>query len=175
MNLTEALLFLALMVYMIASQVGVRPLSAARLWRPALIFAAVSAFTLRGVDLSGGAGLLAALGLGLGTVFGLLAAAFMRVEERAGRAFTVAGWPYALVWVVSMGGRVVFGLLATSDGPVQDAVVRFSMDHHISGATGWTTAFLLMTAAEVLVRTLLVLTRARRARPLTSRAVPAGS
>ncbi|ADV68461.1 hypothetical protein [Deinococcus maricopensis] len=158
MGLMEAALFLALMVYMIVSQVGRRPWTTARAVRPMLIVAVLAAFTLHGVHLGGGNGLLAAWGVLLGAVFGVGAAACMRLEGPAGARVTVAGWPYALVWVVSMGGRVAFGLLA--QGAWQDAVVQFSVAHGVTDAGAWRTAFLLMSVTEIVVRTLLVQRRA---------------
>lgn len=163
MGTLEALLFLGLMAYMIWSQVGEKPLTFARQLRPLLISLGAAAFTLRGVDFSGGAALLSAWGVALGAAFGVLAAAFVRVRWCGARPLTVAGWPYALVWVASMGGRVLFGLLASHEGPVQNAVVQFSVQHQIAGASAWTTAFILMTVTEISLRTLLVLARARHA------------
>ncbi|MFC4456380.1 hypothetical protein [Deinococcus sonorensis] len=165
MTTTEALLFLGLMVFMIVTQVGRKPLSLVRLLRPLLISLGVTAFTVHGVDFSGGAGLLISLGVALGAVFGVLAASQMRIEWQGDTPYSTAGWTYALVWVVSMGGRVLFGLLVSHPGAVQDAVVRFSMHHHILGATAWTTAFILMTVTEIGLRTLLVLARSRRRVP----------
>jgi len=162
MTTIEALLFLGLMVFMIATQVGRKPLTLIRQLRPLLISLGMTAFTVHGLDFSGGAGFLVSGGVALGALFGLTAASFVRIEWQGAQAYSVAGWPYAMVWVVSIGGRVLFGLLATHQGAVQDAVVRFSMQHHILGATAWTTAFILMTVTEISLRTLLVMIRSRR-------------
>ena len=58
-------------------------------------------------------------------------------------------------------GRVTFAEWATHSGA--QSVGRFSMEHHITGAAAWTTAFVAMALAMVLVRTVWLSVSAARA------------
>jgi hypothetical protein len=108
------------------------------------------------------------VGIGVGVVLGLVAAALVRVDrDRAGRLVMRAGAAYAALWVAVIGGRMLFAYGADHWFPA--AIGRFSVIHRITGADAWTAAFVLMALS-------MVVARVAASRVLTARAVrrPAG-
>ncbi|HEY7009506.1 MAG TPA: hypothetical protein VH395_11235 [Jatrophihabitantaceae bacterium] len=97
----------------------------------------------------------------VGVTFGAISGLTTRVRTDGGtHALVKAGWIAAGVWVLSMGSRMAFAIWASNGGG--PALGRFSAAHHITSATAWTAALVLMALAEVLVRTGLLWVRAQR-------------
>jgi hypothetical protein len=73
--------------------------------------------------------------------------------ERAADGSTIAraGFVAAALWIVGIGSRLGFEIASTHGGGA--AIGRFSVAHHITGATPWVTALILMAIAEVACRT----------------------
>ncbi len=161
MSILETLAFLALLAYLLASQLGRHEVTGRSLRRPLLMAGALFAFLVYGVPLGGGNPALLSVAAGAGIGLGLLAAACVEVSLEGSRAFSRAGWPYAAVWVFSIGGRLLFGWAAFHGlGP---AIVGFLERHQLSG-DALKAAFGLMTICEIAVRSGAVALRAAWAR-----------
>src|SRR5690348_14774282 len=106
MSTALTLLNVAIVVLLLARDWGHRRVTLFGLLRPVILAAVVVPFVMPGWDLSG-RGLLLILGTAvLGVALGLLTCAFMRVSvDASGQAWTDAGWPYAVAWVVIAGAR----------------------------------------------------------------------
>jgi hypothetical protein len=169
MSTTEILLFAGLAIFIIATQLGRRPVGLSRFLTPLVAVVAVAFTYLHGIPTVGGDLSFDAACTLAGLALGLLAAACVRVERdaRTGRLMLRAGLAYAAVWVLAFGGRLAFGWAA--QGVWRDAVVQFSIAHQITGAAAWTAAFVLMAIAMVATRTAVLLLRVL----LAGRSVPA--
>lgn len=171
MNATDIILFGGLAVFIIATQLGRHTLSPRRFLLP-LVAVVVVAFTyLKGVPTVGGDLPFEIVCALIGAAFGLLAASLVHVERdaRTGKLVTQAGIAYAAVWAFVFGGRLAFGWAASNVW--QSAVVRFSIDHAITGAAAWTAAFVLMAIAMVATRTVVLAARALWVRQLAPAAI----
>lgn len=160
MNTTEIVTFAGLAVFVIATQMGRRPLTLRRLVLPFLAVGIVGYHYLHSVPTVGG-DLDFELGLSLaGALCGILAAGLMNVEreEKTGRIVTQAGFTYAALWVIVFGGRLAFAWAASHVWSHQ--VAQFSMQHEITSSAAWTAAFVFMALSMVLTRTVVVAGRA---------------
>jgi hypothetical protein len=153
MNATEVILFAGLALYIIATQLGRRPVSLRRFVIPLVAVVAVAFSYLKGIPTAGSDLSFEMICTLIGVAFGLLAISLVRVERdgQTGRLMTQAGIAYAAVWLVAFGGRLAFGWTASNVWQTQ--VGRFSFDHQITGADAWTAAFVLMAIAMVATRT----------------------
>lgn len=159
MTTPEIALNLGLLVVLILSQFGERTWTLARIALPLVIVVGAGAYYLPGTPLGGGDGRLELSGVLAGAALGLLAAACVALRRaNDGRVLMQAGWAYALVWVVAIGGRMAFAWAAT--GPMAQQIGRFSYEHQITGAAAWRAAFVLMALAMVIARTLVLAARA---------------
>jgi hypothetical protein len=129
---------------------GARPVTRATFAVPLVVVAVAAVAYLRDVPTAGHDTVLELAGAGAGLAFGAVATAFTRMSVRGGRLMLRAGLGFAAVWVVAIGGRVVFAEWATHDGA--RTVGEFSMRHQLTGADAWTAAFVLMALAMVLTR-----------------------
>jgi hypothetical protein len=160
MNATEIILFAGLALYIIATQLGRRPVSLRRFFTPLIAVVAVAVIYLKGVPTVGGDLPFELACTAAGLAFGVLAASLVRVERdgRTGRLVMQAGIAYAAVWALVFGGRLAFGWAAS--GVWRAAVGQFSMAHAITGEAAWTAAFVLMAIAMVGARTAVLAVRA---------------
>lgn len=159
MNLTEWILNLGILAIML-SQLGVHVASRRRLVLPLVIVAIVAINFLPGTPTAGNDVAFEVSGVVAGIILGALAGVAIRVSTNgAGQVVLTAGWAYAVIWVVVVGGRMLFALWAT--GPGSHAVAAFSMSHAITGAA-WTSFFVLMALAMIATRTALILLAKQR-------------
>jgi hypothetical protein len=166
MSTPQYALNVGLLVYVLASNLGTRRLSSARLLLPVALVAVAGWFFLRDIPTRGHDVQLEVIGVIVGAALGVLAGLLVGVRRTpAGELLTQAGAAYAVLWVVVIGGRVAFAYGA--EHWFAQSIGQFSMAHQITGADAWTTAFVLMALAMVLVR---VLVTSARMQVLTSSA-----
>lgn len=109
-------------------------------------------------------GLFGALGLTLGIVGGL----WTQVWSDGGKHTRVQAGPAAAgLWIGSMTARLGFIYWITHSGG--DALARFSMSHHLTGADVWSTALIVLALSEVGARMAVIVFRAYRTTTATSR------
>jgi hypothetical protein len=151
MSTTQYLLNAGLLAFVLWSNLGTRTVTRSRFTLPLLLVAIAAGVFLRDVPTAGNDVGLELAGAAAGIVLGLIAAALVRVDRDAtGRLVMRAGVAYAALWVLVIGGRVAFAYGA--DHWFGPAIGRFSMIHQITGADGWTAAFVLMALSMVVVR-----------------------
>ena len=156
MNLTEWILSFGILAVML-SQLGEHTATRRRLMLPLII---VAINFLPGTPTVGNDVAFEASGVAIGIVLGGLAGLAVRVRANgAGQVTLTAGWAYAVIWILVLGGRMVFALWA--GGPGSHAVAAFSMSHAITGAA-WTSFFVLMALAMIATRTALILLAKQR-------------
>jgi hypothetical protein len=152
----------ALLVWVVARNVGTRPVRRTTFLTPVLVVAVAAAFFLR--DLPTGAGdlRLELVGVVAGVALGLLAGALapVRPGHAPGTLVVTAGAAFVAVWVLVVAGRVAFAEWATHGGA--RAVGEFSLRHDITGAAAWTGTFVLLALTMVLTRTAVTAAWARR-------------
>ncbi len=151
MSLTDYIVDI-LLIALIFRQMRARELTPRSVLLPVVLIAVAGitylhAFTVGGNDLALIV-LLTALGIGLGTISGLVTSVWRGTN---GSVMARAGIAAAAAWVLGMGFRFAFALYAnTASGG--EALVRFSAQHAITSAQTWTTALVLMAFGEVLAR-----------------------
>ena len=164
MSSSQYLLNLGLLVYILGSNLGTRPLTRGRLLLPVALVGVAAWFLLRDLPTLGNDPGLEIVGAATGVVLGVVAGLLVRVRaDGSGALVTHAGAGYAALWVAVIGGRVAFAYGADHWFP--SAIGRFSITHQITGADAWTAAFVLMALAMVLVRVVTTAAAARAARP----------
>jgi hypothetical protein len=158
-----------LLIVVIFRAVRPHPLTPRAALLPLVLLAVAGIIYLRPVTLGGNDValilVLAAAGIVIGVVSGL-ADRIWRDEQRRllSRATTIS----VIAWVAGMGFRFAFAYYAYHGGG--PAVARFSAQHHLSGASIWTTALVLMAFGQVLARlAVLQIRRAQAARDQAAR------
>jgi hypothetical protein len=108
MSTVLTILSLAIVVLVLARDWGHRRVTLLALCRP-LIAVVIIPFVAPGWSAAGNGLLLEAAALVLGIAVGLLTFAFMKVSvDASGQAWTDAGYPYAVAWVVFTAARLIF-------------------------------------------------------------------
>jgi hypothetical protein len=126
-----------------------------RLVRPLVIAVVVCGAFLHGVPTTGADGALVALGVLLGVGCGAVSGLATRIQcDGSGVVFST-GTPLAVgVTAFAFAGRLGFAVAATNGlGP---AIGRFSHDVGIHSAQAWIAALVLMAAADLVTRTLIL-------------------
>jgi hypothetical protein len=101
--------------------------------------------------------ILGGLGVSLGAICGT--AVHLRSDEQGGVLARV-GRVAIVAWLTGMGARLAFQLYSSHGGA--DAITRFSISHHITGANAWTAALVLMALSQVIAKLAVQLIRAHR-------------
>lgn len=165
MTTGQYFLNLALLAWILSSNVGSRVLTRRRVTVPLLVVLAAGWAYLNDLPVAGHDARLELVGLLAGVVAGVVAALTVRVRLVGERVVATAGLAFVAVWVVVIGGRVLFAYGA--EHWFARSIGQFSYEHQITGASAWTAAFVIMALAMVVTR--LGVTGVRAAR-LTARA-----
>lgn len=151
-------------VAMLFTGLGRRALTTGAVVRPLVIVGIFAVTYLTSAPLStGGEWGLYAAGVGLGLVFGGLAAYFTKVERDAetGKVMTVAGAGFATIWFIAMAARLVFVWAVTDIPAFRDQVGIFMMNHQIV-ASAIAPFFVIWALTMVVAKVASVQVRARR-------------
>ena len=162
MTTSQYVLNIAILVWILWANLGTHVLTPRRVLLPLAIAAVVGFSYLHGVPTAGNDLRLEVIGLLAGIGFGVLAALLVRVRRTADGVLTTAGAPFAALWIVVIGGRMLFAY--GSDHWFGDAIVRFSIRHDITSGDAWTAAFVLMALAMIAARVLVTGLAAARTR-----------
>jgi len=152
MTVGELLLNLGVLVFVLVSGLGTRPLTRRRFRLPIAIVVAVGFIFLRTVPTAGNDVTLEVILGSLGIAFGACAGALMAVrrDPANGSVVTKAAAAYAALWIAVIGGRILFAY--GSDHWFARQIATFSRQHAITGSAPWTAAFVIMAMAMVTAR-----------------------
>jgi hypothetical protein len=159
MTITDYLLNIAL-VSLVIIQVRGHKITIARLLFPVIATVWVATQFLHSIPTAGNDVVLEAGLAMVGCALGVGAGLTTTVRRDGAGVVAKAGVVAAFLWVFGIGARVAFSLWATHGG--QGAIGSFSIANHITAATAWSAAFVLMALAEVLSRTGILALRAVR-------------
>jgi hypothetical protein len=155
---SQYILYAALFFFILATQLGHRKPNGQRLLLPIVIVAAIGFKNLKTIPGGNIAHLLVLGGLALGILFGLASIALIRVgkDPITSRLVTVAGVPYAALWISALAAR--FGFAYGSVHWFHADLVSFSIQHHVTPST-YGTALTLWVLVMIAVRTIGVIIR----------------
>ena len=124
--------------------------------RPAIIAAAICVAFLHGVPTAGADAVLVALGILTGIACGAVSALATRLEgDSAGGPIFATGTPLAVgVTAFAFAGRMAFAVAATNG--LGASIARFSSEVGIHSQQAWVAALVLMAAADLVVRALIL-------------------
>jgi hypothetical protein len=162
MTTADYITCIGLFAFVLATQLGRRPVAARKLVMPLILVGAIGAKYLTALPSSSMSHLIELGGLAVGLAFGLTSVALVKVEgdPQTGRPVTTAGIGYAAVWSLALAGRMAFAYGSTHwfTAPL----AGFSVANHVTGST-YAAAFVLMVLTMIAVRTAAVAIRAHRA------------
>lgn len=168
MSVEDVLIELALVAVVVRQLRGRRITAPGLLWPVGLVLWAGTRY-LTAAPSTGGDAALLTLGVLAGAALGVGCAAATRVLRVDGVLVARASVAAAALWVVGVGARLGFALVAEHGGGA--AIATFSTVHHLTLA-GWTAALLAMSLTEVLARSGGIALRARRVRRVQPAGVP---
>jgi len=154
----------SILAIVLATDLGHRRITGWRLLRSLAAAVVVCAIFVRSFPTGGSDLVLQLAGIGAGILAGVVASLFLPAYRGAdGAPMTRGGIAYATVWIVLSLGRVLFAY--GSENWFAEGIVRFSIEHEISGQAPYANAFLFMALAMVLTRAGALLIRRSRLAP----------
>lgn len=171
MSLEDYALNLLLIALVVRQLRGKKLTTFGLLWPVAIVVYAAITY-LRGIPTSGNDLVLVVAGGLVGAMLGCGCALTTNVfRNEAGTVIGKATGVAAALWIAGTGARMVFALYAENGGG--NAIARFGVEHHITGAAPWTAALILMALAEVIGRTIILAARSWRTQgSVTAEAAP---
>jgi hypothetical protein len=156
MTPTEIVINLVLLTAVVFTQLGRRVVTRRRFTIPLIIVAVAALEYLRGAPIAGDDVRFYIVGAVAGALFALIASLFVRVErEPTGEIVARTGAAYAVVWLIVIGGRIIFAEAATHTS-FGHTVASFSRSESITGSGAWRAMFVLMALAMVLTRVVVL-------------------
>jgi hypothetical protein len=166
---TTDYLISAVLVLLVIPQVRGTRLNPRNLLLPLVLVGAAAAYYLKTVPTQGHDVALDVATVLVGVLIGAACAYTTRLRRQGGGAVVAkAGLIAALLWIVGMAARTGFAYEANHGG--RTAIVDFSRAEHITGASAWTAALVLMALAQVVARLVLLRVRARGLASVSARA-----
>lgn len=150
MSTAQWILNLALLGWVLYRNLGTHRVSRSTVLVPLTVVLAVAGWIFHDLPTAGHDIELELIGAAAGLVFGLAATALTRTRRHDGQLVSTAGAAFAAVWVIAIGGRMLFAQWATHSGA--RIVSEFSLRHQISGADAWAAGFIVMALTMVTVR-----------------------
>jgi hypothetical protein len=162
MTTVDYITYLGLFVFVLATQLGRRQVSARKLVMPLVLVGAIGAKYLVHLPPGSMSHLLELGGLVVGLLFGLASIALVKVSAvpASGQPTTQAGFGYAAVWTTALAARMAFAYGSTHW--FAGSLAGFSVAHHVPG-TAYAAAFVLMVLAMIAVRSAAIAIRSHRA------------
>ncbi len=141
-----------LLVALVLRQIRPTRLTPRSVLLPAVLLAFAASQYLKAFPTGGNDVLMDVVLVVAGAIFGVVSGVATQVWSDSARGILCrAGVVAATAWVLGMGIRLAFDIWAhTSSGG--DWLFRFSLRHSITGADAYSTAFVLMAFAQVLIR-----------------------
>ena len=165
---TTDYLISAVLVLLVIPQVRGTRLNLRNLLLPLVLVGAAAAYYLKTVPTQGHDVALDVATVLAGVLIGAACAYTTRLRRQNGVVIAKAGFIAAVLWIVGMAARTGFAYEANHGG--RTAIVDFSRTEHITGASAWTAALVLMALAQVVARLVLLRVRARSLSPVGARA-----
>jgi hypothetical protein len=151
MSVTDWIIDL-LLIALVLRQITPRALTPRSVLLPAVLLLIAGQQYLKGFPTAGNDLLMEVILIVLGAAFGVVSGLTTKVwADVKGVILAQAGVIAATVWILGMGIRLAFDIWAhTSSG--EASLVRFSLRHSITTANAYSTGFVLMAFAQVLLR-----------------------
>ncbi len=118
---------------------------------PVVIVVVVARSYLHAIPTRGNDVLLVGACVIVGGLLGLAGGLVTKIAVRGGRPYARAGVAAASLWIGSMTARLALIVWMTHSAGEQ-TLARFSIEHHITGASVWQDALVLLALSEVVAR-----------------------
>ncbi|MEU8976298.1 hypothetical protein AB0D11_45295 [Streptomyces monashensis] len=162
MNASVWIVNLAVLTTVLHADLGYKKIAWLRLARPVLLAVAVVPIFAKNIATHGNGLTLEIIGTAAGLLLGLLAAALLKVryDDDHKAAFSTGRAPYAALWAVVIGARLLFAYASVHVFPTQ--LGRWMFTHRITG-DALTDALIFLAIGMLVARTTALLAKGARA------------